>query len=51
MLPGFVPVPAKPRRRPAGEAEMRRALAILTEQRVRNCPILIHAAREGDTEE
>lgn len=36
-LPGFAPRPDKPRRpRPAWEAEMRRALAILADERARD---------------
>lgn len=35
-LPDFAPVPAKPRRSPAWEAEIRRALAILADERARD---------------
>ncbi|MGH7109510.1 MAG: hypothetical protein ACREFK_03695 [Stellaceae bacterium] len=35
-LPGFPPVPDKPRRRPLWQAEMRRALAILADERARD---------------
>lgn len=35
-LPGFAPLPPKPRRRPLWEAGMRRALAILADERARD---------------